>query len=416
MGFVEFERRVLPHAVACEDILTRTWADEPRCVVVGDGALEQQLVFTVGVDGEVRLDEIQVVIPVVHPVAFGVICREMPVCLAQHGGDEGFGRHRERQILALHRVEQAAGREGCGQDRSQPFGAVHERKQAGVAFGWHGEAAAQDDQGIVAVGLDQAQQVEHLRVAHGRVEQHVAAPVLVDIAVRCIALRIELRGEVKAVVISFQVAVPAAIEVIARAVQLDGPAAAQDVIQQRLPAITVEASVSRACSHRGGQRLRERRRFRAFRGNVRRLTQPAGRSLNDAMTDNMTHNGRKGEMLAGAQCGRCTRECARCTANGDLAFDLEFGQGVRCEVVRVGQGGVVCKDERRVDNDGGLLQSAWRVACRAGPRDDGQVEMACLDRGHLSFVADRRLDAVIGNARFEMIHRHPGFDGAANHL
>ena len=180
-----------------------------------------------------------------------------------------------RPIPRSTSLQQVAGREGPGQQRPQRLRPVNQLQDGRLALGRNDEAAAQHRQRIVAVGLDQPQERQHLRVADRGVRQHVGAPVLVDVAVAGVALRVELGGQVEGVVVALQVAVPAAVEVIHVPAQPHRPAAAQDVVEQALAAVGVEAGIAGLCGDGVGEVLGQRLRLRTFGGDGR----PAGQAV-----------------------------------------------------------------------------------------------------------------------------------------
>ena len=83
-----------------------------------------------------------------------------------------------------------------------------------------------------------------LVVPDARVQPDILAAVLVHVAVVAVALRVEFRREIKGVVIAFQVAVLARVDMLDNGrigiAQQDRPAAAQHVIQKGLARVGVK--------------------------------------------------------------------------------------------------------------------------------------------------------------------------------
>ena len=101
-----------------------------------------------------------------------------------------------------------------------------------------------NDQGIVPIRLDQVQKADHMAVPDIRVKPHVVAPVLVDVPVISVALRVERRGEHKMVIITFGVAMFTAInvkyDVSLTGLQRNRQPAAQNVIQKSVSGVQVK--------------------------------------------------------------------------------------------------------------------------------------------------------------------------------
>ena len=160
---------------------------------VGHGPAEEQFILAIRVDRQVGIQQVEVVEPVINPVPFPKFRLEAPIGLGHDRFDKSRGRHSQTDALVQHDFQQVAGREGAGEQRAQRFRPVNQGQNGRLALRRDDEATAQHCQWVVAIGLDQAQEGQHLRVADRGVEQHVAAPVLIDIAVAGVALRIELR-------------------------------------------------------------------------------------------------------------------------------------------------------------------------------------------------------------------------------
>jgi len=227
-----------------------------RFVIISDlTGGEKEGVFTIGVDGQVGVQQIEVVEPVIDPVPFPKLSFETQFSLGDGSLDKSLGRHRQADPPIEDCFQKLAGREGASQQRAQFLRAVDQMKCGRQTVRWDDEAAAINRQRIVAIGLDQPQEGQHLRVTDGGIQQHVAAPILVDVAIAGIALRVELRRQIKSVVVALEIAVPATVQMVDVAIQLYRPAAAQDVVQQALPAVSIETGVAGLCSNRIGKSL-----------------------------------------------------------------------------------------------------------------------------------------------------------------
>src|SRR3989338_7281741 len=140
--------------------------------------------------------------------------------------------------------------------RRKPFAQEFLKKRAAVFF----NAAAQqlieffepfdlerrpfNDQGIVPIRLDQVQKADHMAVPDIRVKPHVVAPVLVDVPVISVALRVERRCEHKMVIITFGVAMFTAInvkyDVSLTGLERNRQPAAQNIIKKGLAGVQIE--------------------------------------------------------------------------------------------------------------------------------------------------------------------------------
>mmetsp|Transcript_10738 Transcript_10738/g.15041 ORF Transcript_10738/g.15041 Transcript_10738/m.15041 type:complete len:1058 (+) Transcript_10738:183-3356(+) len=220
----------------------------------------QHVRLHVGEDRQVGADQVQVVGPVVAPVAL------------PEGGVEVLLRLVRGQVKQRVRVQQQGG-VAVGEHRNvaggQRLGGEHGpqlRLALGVAGG-HGRrhkrvlvvggqepGGGGDCKGVVAVGLDQGVEVQRVAGAHVRLEHDLAPAVLVDVAEVARALGEVRRLDVEGVVVTLQVAVDARVDVV-HLLRLRGGAeqqrvaAAHDVVQEVVAHERVEDAVGRAGGH-----------------------------------------------------------------------------------------------------------------------------------------------------------------------
>ena len=67
------------------------------------------------------------------------------------------------------------------------------------------EPAALDNQWIITIGLDQPQERQHIVVPNLWLEQHIATPVLIDVAEVGIALRVGFSSQVEVIIVALQI-------------------------------------------------------------------------------------------------------------------------------------------------------------------------------------------------------------------
>ena len=132
------------------------------------GLLKQQVGLPVGVDGQVGLDQVQVVDPVIDPVALTWGGLEVLLRVSQGRSDQGLRIHLEPQLRFGDGPQQLARGEGLRQHRFQSFRPLDQGQHVRAALRRQGKTAALHHQWIVAVGLDQAQEREHVERAHVR--------------------------------------------------------------------------------------------------------------------------------------------------------------------------------------------------------------------------------------------------------
>ncbi len=111
-------------------------------------------------------------------------------------------------------LEQLAGRKRFGQRRLKACGLRDEFENGRLLIGGERERAALCDQWIVTVGLNQAHKGADVEVADARIEEDIVATVLVHVAIVAVALRVIFGGQGEGVVVAFQIAVFARVEVI----------------------------------------------------------------------------------------------------------------------------------------------------------------------------------------------------------
>jgi len=371
--------------------------DERGAVEIGDHRpAVKQLVLAIGEDGQVRVEQIQVVDPVIHPVALAEGCLEGCLGLGQNVPDELLRRDGEPHLPIGDALQQPARGERLGQQRAQRLRPVNQGQEAGLPAGRHGEAAAVDHERVVAIGLDQPQEGQHVEIADGRVQQHVAAPVLGDIAVVGVALGVKFGRQVERVVVSLQVAMFATVEVVDLPVELHRPAAAQRVVQQALAAVGVEAGNGGLRGNGPGELECQGLRLCALGREGGALRQARGLPVDDRNIAGVAGDCPECHGLTGRQRSRRTAHAARCSSHGDLAQGLQFGQRLRQEPVGEGERRVGPEHAGRVNEDR-EIGWAWSFTMR-------QVEVSCLDRTHLGFIADTGLHPVEWDAVFQVGH------------
>ena len=286
----------------------------------------------------------------IDPVSLPKFGFETQVGLGDDGLDESLGRHSQANPPIEDCFQKLARREGLSQQRAQRLGPIDQAQHGRLALGWDNEAAAQHRQRVVAVGLDQPQKGQHLRVADRGIQQDVAPAILIDIAVAGVALRIELRGQVERVVVALQVAVPAAIQMVDVSAQPHRPAAAQDVVQQALPAVGVETRVAGLCRNGIGEALGQRLRLGSLGRDVVGLRQAITLAIDHRSLADMADDRVEGQGLARRQRRGRAGEAARRPTDGDLRCLAQLSQRVRQEAVGVAEGCVGSEDEGRVND------------------------------------------------------------------
>jgi hypothetical protein len=241
-------------------------------------AAEEQVGLSIGVDVQVLLDRIEVVRPVIDPVAVPEGGLEMPGGLLQGDREEFVGIDRHAVVLDDCGGEEAAGREGVLQRVLDGVGFLDQVENRVPIFRFDEEAIPFEHQRVVAVGLDEVHVRDDVEVLDARFEPDVLPPVLQDVTEVAVALGVELRGDVEVVVVPFEVAVLAGVDVLDDVVvfaEQDRPAATEDVVEERLASVLVERLVGGLDGDVVGQVASEVGCPLALRGGER-LVQPYG--------------------------------------------------------------------------------------------------------------------------------------------
>ena len=139
---------------------------------------------------------------------------EVLIGTAHDLSQEIFRRHAQFKAVVDDVLEQLAGRKRFGQRRLKACGLRDEFENGGLLIGRERERAALRDQWIVAVGLNQAHKGADVEVADARIEEDIVATVLVHVPIVAVALRVIFGGQREGVVVAFQIAVLARVEVI----------------------------------------------------------------------------------------------------------------------------------------------------------------------------------------------------------
>ncbi len=114
----------------------------------------------------------------------------------------------------------------------------------------------------------------------------------------------------------------------------------------------------------------------------------------------------QGRRLSWLQARGRAKETAGRPAVGDLSPLTQLGQRVGDKAVGRAEGCVLSKDEDGID------QRRQRLAVRV----KGQVKVPGLDLAHFGRVARAGAEAVERQPAFQVVHRHPGFESAADLL
>ena len=242
-------KTVFRHAVSLRPGIHHSFALVPAVLE----AAEQPFFFLFRVNGQIAFDQVEIICPVVAPVALGEFGAGFAVGRADDLGRKGrhfFGGH--SRVLGGH--GDLTGGEGTGKQRrfsgkrlSELFPcAVVQRVDAGG-----------DDEGVVAVGLNQLEEGVDILRANLRGEQNVTAAILVDVPEIAVALSVVFFPEREIIVFPLRVAVLPGVEVIGHLLfpvpEKRRHAAPEEVVQPALLRVGVENRIGGPGGYGGAQ-------------------------------------------------------------------------------------------------------------------------------------------------------------------
>lgn len=179
---VEFERVGLPDRAVDLDVLQRPWADLDVGVLEGVLlAAEEQVGFAVGVDVEVLLDRIEVVRPVVDPVAVAEGGFEVPGRLLEGDREELVGLDRQPAVLDDRGGEKSTRGERVFERLFDGVRTLDQLEDRLAIVGFDKEAIALQHQRVVAVGLEEVHVGDDVEVLDAGFQPDVLPAVLEDV-------------------------------------------------------------------------------------------------------------------------------------------------------------------------------------------------------------------------------------------
>ena len=214
----------------------------------------QQLLLFVGIDGQIILNQIQVVIPMIAPIPLSESCLDLFVSQGNQSVDQLFLAARDLQLITGYGIGNLSRCKRPAQD----FGnlslrvshmPLHQRMRLLPLPFVNPEGTGTNLQRIIAVHLDQTVKMMYVEVSHGGTEKHVVASILAHVPVIAVALGIILSRNGKEIIIPLRVSVLSAEEMHHRrlfpASQHIGISAPQEVIQIALLYILVKQRIGR---------------------------------------------------------------------------------------------------------------------------------------------------------------------------
>ncbi len=187
----------------------------------------------------------------IHPVALAVGGLNVVVGMPEGGGQELLWRDSQGEVMVADVPEQLTRGERSLKHSPDLFGINDVSTYLLESLLRQRESHPLDRQGVVPIRLDQTHKSAHVEVSNLWVEEHICAPILIDVPVVQLALGIRRGAQVKHVVIPLRIAMFAGVDMendgCILITQQHRPAAAQQVVQIGLPAVCVEDGQTGLC-------------------------------------------------------------------------------------------------------------------------------------------------------------------------
>ena len=207
---------VLPHFAVLQRVGFPAGAHRRRAVVVSVHRTAKQQFFPVfGPNGQIILHQIQVIIPMIAPIALAKARFKALIAKGYQGQHEALRVALQGQMLLKQGIGDLPRGKGPGNQLFDALRAsIQIRMQHSVRFLFlfrrQKKGAGPDFQGIIAVDLDEAVEIHDVVIPDFGVYGAIHAPVLAHIPVIAVALGKIFPGDGKEIVVPFGVAMLAA--------------------------------------------------------------------------------------------------------------------------------------------------------------------------------------------------------------